>query len=190
LGSERPPPPFYFEAFSEDNWRLIPPPIPPIDSYALAQATSSSGTAAVAETVPLGNPTASTSALSNLEQTFPLQQLQYGGSIAQKRRRPYEASKDYKACLKGLLSDLLKVTLGLASDVPPRDPIEQSFMSLNETLAEIHRVLGEYRMHEAREKLLVHSKQELARLQTLDEQIKDILTSLTSSSGSSAMEES
>lgn len=96
---------------------------------------------------------------------------EYGGLVrVLKRKRPFDHSKDYKAELRALLKTLLDRSMLIASTAPTSSQQQQqqqheATIQLNQVLLEVHNTLGEYRVHEAREKIILACKAELHRVE-------------------------
>ena len=87
----------------------------------------------------------------------------------------FRITTDYKGMLKEKLDKVMKVSVRAASDVPPSRGAEQTIIALNETLTEMHTLLGEYRAHEARENLIAIRKREIARMEELKAEMQNLL---------------
>ena len=105
---------------------------------------------------------------------------EYGGLVRNlKRKRPFDQSKDYKAELRALLKTLLDRSMLIASAVPTSGQQQQqqqheATIQLNQVLLEVHNTLGEYRVHEGREKIIAACQAELDRVQEFERSLSHL----------------
>jgi len=110
---------------------------------------------------------------------------EYGGVVRSLRRKlKFDPSKDYKMALTALLQRLADKALSIASHVPQIPPPppgvsavaqHESLAQLSEVLVELHDTLGEYRVHEARERIIGNYEAQLARLTILEASASDVV---------------
>jgi hypothetical protein len=171
LTSECPPPPCYYKLFSTasqdiNGLIILPPRLSEVDVTVVGEDEAKVLEAGCA---PNGTTV-------DAIQRLALEKQLYGGSIfALKRNRVYSSQTDYKSLLKENLKTVLTVALDLTSNVPPPQSSEVAILTLNNTLTEIHNILGEYRMHEGREKLILLRTQEIQGLHKLADEMEALL---------------
>jgi hypothetical protein len=101
--------------------------------------------------------------------------LIYNGALAQIREkaRPFDTAKDYKAELKTLLKSALIKALSFTSyNDPQTDEITDKVLDFKSTLVDIHKVLEEYRVHEARELLCNSVQTQLGDIKSVEESLE------------------
>ena len=168
LTSECPPPPFYYKLFRTanlgvDGKEIFPPKLVDVDvSVAEEEAIGGGGVAARS---------------GDALRCIALEKHLYGGSIFRlKRNRIYSPQTDYKSLLKENLKNVLTLALDLASNVPPPNASEVPVLALNNTLTDVHNILGEYRLHEGRENLISLRAAEIKDLQKLADDMELLLS--------------
>jgi len=166
LTSECPPPPFYYKYFAsatQDNEKrtVAPPRLQDLDTTGLeAEGGDEVVVAAAAATAaPLSADTL---------QRLALRKRLYGGTVnLGHQQHQCDNERDYKAAILSGLDSILQVSLGLASEVPPQQTPEVVVLRMHEELRKMHDLLGQYRHHEGRERLLALSRKEIQELEGL-----------------------
>lgn len=105
----------------------------------------------------------------------------YGGLIASLgKRHTYNTDINYRNTLRERVDGVLDACMELASDVPPKRPIEDSTNAIQESLEQVHELLGEYRHHEARSNLIKLRDLQIMELLSLENSIDQTIKSIPS----------
>lgn len=99
----------------------------------------------------------------------------YGGALAQVREkaRPFDSERDYRVELKILLKSVLTKALSFTSyNDPQTDEITEKVLDFKTTLVEIHKVLEDFRVHEARELLCNSMQMQLEDIKSVEESLE------------------
>ena len=85
------------------------------------------------------------------------------------------------------MEELLNISLELVSNVPPNpNSTDITKVALDAKLIEIHKVLGEYRAHEAREELIRLRSEEIKKLQAMEEEMLELIKATTTCNSNSS----
>eukprot|EP00598_Pedospumella_elongata_P000418 CAMPEP_0184975632 /NCGR_PEP_ID=MMETSP1098-20130426/6831_1 /TAXON_ID=89044 /ORGANISM="Spumella elongata, Strain CCAP 955/1" /LENGTH=161 /DNA_ID=CAMNT_0027498395 /DNA_START=8 /DNA_END=493 /DNA_ORIENTATION=+ len=105
----------------------------------------------------------------------------YNGGFAhiQENAVPYKPERDYKADIKSALKVIVDASMKLVSNNHAGSngftSVEQNALDLRQKLGDIHELLEEYRVHEARENLITEMTEQLENALSVEDALRKTL---------------